>query len=116
MGKLTTKVIIWILLASVLVIVVWFFQSKKVISQQNDLIARQSTVISNSITWPDAKSKKTLDEIRKEMSEEKENIEELKTLKIEVDQNLFDAETNYMLLLDAANIVKWDLKESFWLN
>jgi len=110
------RVIPWIILACILVIVAWFFQAKKVISTQNELITKQYSLISNSITWAVAESKKTLDNIRKEMSESKSSIEELKTKKAEIDQNLFDEETNYMLLLDAANIIKSELSDSFWLN
>ena len=110
------RVIPWIILACMLVIVAWFFQAKKVISTQNDIITKQSNVINSSTTWQDLKHEKILDEIRKEMWESKSIIEELKIKKAEIDQKLFDEETNYMLLLNAANIIKEEPKDSFWLN
>ena len=116
MGKWIIKVMIWVLLASVLVVVVWFFQSKKVISQQNDLIATQSNTNENSVSLENANLTKILDTVKIEMWVEMKNINQLKGIKSKVDKELFEAETNYNLLLEAAKIIKKEPKESFWLN
>jgi hypothetical protein len=39
------------------------------------------------------------------------NINKLKDVKSKVDKELFEAETNYNLLLEAANIIKKEPKE-----
>ena len=90
-----------------------FYQTIQSQYEENIVISEQ---LSWAITWDIADKIKLLKDARDKMWLEKQNLDKLNEVKVELDTEIQDVENNYNVLHESATILKEDIKEAAGLN
>jgi len=103
------KLILWLVLAVIIALGHWFYQSQKVISEQKE-------VLESAITGDIAESIKVIEQERASMTVDSEKIIELDEMIQKLEQEKEAIRSWYTVKYEAVTENKQIIKDTLWLN